>query len=64
MKNIVYNVQFELINKKGTKEERTEMVPSYNANAAAFARKKIENKYRGQGYKVNIISVKTEVNDG
>lgn len=64
MKNIEYNVQFELINKKGTKEERTEMVPSYNANAAAFVRKKIENKYRGQGYKVNIISVKTEVNDG
>lgn len=64
MKNIEYTVSFELISRKGIKEHKTEIVPSYNTNANDFARRKIENKYRGQGYKVQILSITSESLDG
>lgn len=51
-----YRVAFTLIDSKGIRSQNTESVFLFNSTAADTAKRKIENKYRGQGYKVRITS--------
>lgn len=49
-----YSIVFDLTDRKGNKSQNTESVFLFNSSALDTAKRKIENKYRGQGYKVKI----------
>lgn len=55
----MYIVRFWLKNRKtGVTEERVEEAHSFGKEDNVKVSKEIENKYRGQGYKVTIIESK------
>lgn len=56
-KNEEYIVKFFLIKKDGIVEQKEESVWFFSKDKKKQAEKEILNKYRGQGYKINIISV-------
>lgn len=54
----IYVVKFQLKNKQtGEVKELEEEVYSFSKTNQNKAKKEIENKYRGQGYKVTILSI-------
>jgi hypothetical protein len=52
-----YVVKFQLKNKEGFVERREESVWFFSKDKHKQAEKEIINRYRGQGYRVEIISV-------
>lgn len=54
MKKYEYDITGDLFDKKGNKIPFAESVFLYNSGAISTARKRISDKYRGQGYNVKI----------
>ena len=52
-----YIVKFWIKKKDGFSEQREESVWFFSKNKHKQAEKEILNKYKGQGYKVDIVSV-------